>query len=215
MGENLLEKLSPELRNRVYEDVLPEGASIVVGTMKGFDAGNGKKKAWREPALLQASKLTRYEASAMYYRGNSFVARAKLQDFKRLGAWLEHLTKRCGPELFRGLEIQVTCATWTRLPHAASLAKIFHHTGLRVQSTKKLEHARSYAGHSTLFTLAAPRRAIMTRPIDRIVRMGEQAAQKGWSKDELNRCLEEQMKELLNEKPIKKAIEDSQRRVLN
>ncbi|KAI7308404.1 hypothetical protein KC315_g13355 [Hortaea werneckii] len=65
-ADSPLMKLSPELRNRIYREVLVSGAIVRMTDTYG----NGE---WSPPALLHTCRRIRREASGIYYSMNAFL----------------------------------------------------------------------------------------------------------------------------------------------
>lgn len=150
-GRDLLATLPAELRNEIYKLTLIEEKLFVIGSVRKYwnprnrqdhapiddlskvaNARIARKKSashasriepWVEPALLQVSRGIRNEASKMYYGSNSFIARTKLIDFAKLGAWLETLSRRCGRQPLYAFRISVIDVTWLGLYNAVDLCK--------------------------------------------------------------------------------------------
>ncbi|KAI6900029.1 hypothetical protein KC318_g6680 [Hortaea werneckii] len=160
-GEDLLATLPAELRNEIYKLTLIEEKVFVIGSVKKYrnplnrqnhapvddlsqvaNAHVARKKgashasrinSWVEPALLQVSRNIRDEASKMYYGSNSFIARTKLVDFAKLGAWLEILCRRCGRQPLHDFRISVVDVTWLGLYNALDLCKAIATSGIELE----------------------------------------------------------------------------------
>ncbi|KAI7236399.1 hypothetical protein KC330_g3726 [Hortaea werneckii] len=160
-GEDLLATLPAELRNEIYKLTLIEEKVSVIGSVKKYrnhlnrqnhapiddlsqvaNARVARKKStshanrinpWVEPALLQVSRKIRDEASKMYYGSNSFIARTKLVDFAKLGAWLETLCRRCGRQPLHAFRISVIDVTWLGLYNAVDLCKAVATSGIELK----------------------------------------------------------------------------------
>ncbi|KAI7163502.1 hypothetical protein KC349_g1363 [Hortaea werneckii] len=160
-GEDLLATLPAELRNEIYKLTLIEEKVFVLGSVKKYrnplnrqnhapiddlsqvaNAHVARKKStshasrinpWVEPALLQVSRNIRDEASKMYYGSNSFIARTKLVDFAKLGAWLETLCRRCGRRPLHAFRISVIDVTWLGLYNAVDLCKAIATSGVELK----------------------------------------------------------------------------------
>lgn len=72
MEQSPLGKLSPELRNRIYHDVLVDVEDIINQRPHRERLKLQLKYQWQAPALLQTCKQVRNEAIAMYYSLNIF-----------------------------------------------------------------------------------------------------------------------------------------------
>ncbi|GAB1738570.1 hypothetical protein NU219Hw_g3374t1 [Hortaea werneckii] len=160
-GKDLFATLPAELRNEIYKLTLIEEKLFVIGSVKKYrnplnrqnhapvddlsqvaNAHFARKKhtshashinPWVEPALLQVSRSIRDEASKMYYGSNSFIARTKLVDFAKLGAWLETLCRRCGRQPLHAFRISVIDVTWLGLYNAVDLCKAVATSGIELK----------------------------------------------------------------------------------
>ncbi|KAI6841224.1 Zn-dependent hydrolase/oxidoreductase [Hortaea werneckii] len=160
-GKDLLATLPAELRNEIYKLALIEEKVFVIGSVEKYrdplnrqnhapiddlsqvaNARVARKKStshanrinpWVEPALLQVSRKIRDEASKMYYGSNSFIARTKLVDFAKLGAWLETLCRRCGRQPLHAFRISVIDVTWLGLYNAVDLCKAVATSGIELK----------------------------------------------------------------------------------
>ncbi|KAI7548958.1 hypothetical protein KC331_g4090 [Hortaea werneckii] len=160
-SEDLLATLPAELRNEIYKLTLIEEKVFVLGSVKKYrnplnrqnhapiddlsqvaNARVARKKGashasridpWVEPALLQVSRNIRDEAFKMYYGSNSFIARTKLIDFAKLGAWLETLCRRCGRQPLHAFRISVIDVTWLGLYNAVDLCKAVATSGIELK----------------------------------------------------------------------------------
>ncbi|KAK4547534.1 hypothetical protein LTR36_000491 [Oleoguttula mirabilis] len=221
-GNDLFMILPAELRNEIYGYVLAEDKVVLIGTIKGLckhqdyptaNEREGKKslELWREPGMLQMSKAVRAEASAMYYRANKFVARAKLVDFDRLGSWLKQLTKRCGPKLFQTFTVSVLSASWAQLHHAKALAKVFYRMKLQVEPGVSVRTRSPYeyhgAGHGrSLALLYRFGQFRIQSPINAALALGQQAAEEGWGRGKLDRKLKLWLDDAYKPNYIRKAL---------
>lgn len=92
-----MRKLSPELRNPIYEMVLIESASIDICRMQ------------QQPGLTRTCRELRVESVSMYYFRNSFLYTTKSQDgdkgLDRLISWFMHI----GPQ--NCAELRHVCVT--------------------------------------------------------------------------------------------------------
>ncbi|KAI7221455.1 hypothetical protein KC333_g1754 [Hortaea werneckii] len=160
-SEDLLATLPAELRNEIYKLTLIEEKVFVIGSVEKYrnplnrqnhapiddlshvaNAHVARKNSsshanrinpWVEPALLQVSRNIRDEASKMYYGSNSFIARTKLVDFAKLGAWLETLCRRCGRQPLHAFRISVIDVTWLGLYNAVDLCKAIATSGIELK----------------------------------------------------------------------------------
>lgn len=89
---NLLLKLPSELRNQIYELVLPQ--STVVTIAKGANT--------KEPPLLQTCKQIRQESSSTYYANNEIHVVIDLETnlMERVALKLDAIVLTCGPKPF-------------------------------------------------------------------------------------------------------------------
>ncbi|KAK4949022.1 hypothetical protein LTR10_012395 [Elasticomyces elasticus] len=82
--------IPPELRNRIYDELL-------LGGDKAVQVSDRTRRPWHPPAILQTCSLTRREASAIYYSTNVFEVSIDSSNLDRtLCAWLKSLgPQRC------------------------------------------------------------------------------------------------------------------------
>lgn len=119
-------------QNHAPVDDLSQVANARVARKKGASHAS-RISPWVEPALLQVSHSIRDEASKMYYGSNSFIARTKLADFAKLGAWLEILCRRCGHQPLHAFRISVIDVTWLGLYNAVDLCKSIGTSGVELK----------------------------------------------------------------------------------
>lgn len=62
MDESLLSKIPSEIRNAIYELLLPEAVETCIA-----------EDFWKGPSLLQVCRKVREEAGPMYYSGRTFT----------------------------------------------------------------------------------------------------------------------------------------------
>lgn len=97
MDKSILGRLSPELRNRIYELALFEQRPVSVS-----------KNSWIEPALLRTCKQIREEAELLFYSTNDFTCVTNFQDenARCLVRWLKRGRSQKVP-LIKSLTIRV------------------------------------------------------------------------------------------------------------
>lgn len=87
--------LPPELRNRIFELVIPYHAPDTFDPFK------------EEPSIIRTSRALRAEASSLYYGNNSFrIQVTKCSQLPLAMQKCRSVVLRCGPRPFRGLEIR-------------------------------------------------------------------------------------------------------------
>ncbi|KAI7087257.1 hypothetical protein KC356_g4338 [Hortaea werneckii] len=146
---------------------------------------------WNEPGILQVCRRVREEASKMYYGSNRFVARARLIDFGKLGAWLKTLGRRCGPQPLLGLRISVISASWLGLRSAMDLARAIHSTGIVLQPLDSQFWASGWAPTESnrVIQLYKTTQYRIEEPLNEAPNLSHQANIEGRSKSWLSRRL--------------------------
>jgi hypothetical protein len=130
-GPNLFMKLPPELRNRVYELVLPPSIEDfrLPYTVR-------VKLNWNEPPMAQTSKEVRAEIIPMFYAKHEFtmLAISDRDFFKKMVQRLKNVVvPLCGPNYFTHLPIDVRGSSeWIYvnfLPQLLPLLELMRATG--------------------------------------------------------------------------------------
>lgn len=115
---SLLDKLSAELRNSIYHQVLVEEAPITIN----YDV-NDVDALFRRPfpALLRTCRRVRLEASQLYYHANTFVVKQFPSRYTRCSPMLIQWLQMLGSDNRRSLRRVRYLSDWSR--NGASLAK--------------------------------------------------------------------------------------------
>jgi hypothetical protein len=156
---NLLFKLPPELRNRIYELVLPRRPPL----QPVYYYAEARLQ-WKEPPLIRTSKQIRHEALPMFYAVNEFTLLASENLLARMANRLrEVIVPSCGPKPFSNFHIDVRGPPMAFLPCMLPLLEIMRSTGLELASEEYQLDMKDI-----------PRKVYERRPLDSSVfRMGE------------------------------------------
>ena len=104
--------LPAELRHQIYNLALTKEGNVYIRPRKrrhqrkpprydflsrvSLEIPKHEIRPWQEPALLQVSTGIRDEASAMYYKSNSFEVTIQPNEFGLATSWLRSIIARCG-----------------------------------------------------------------------------------------------------------------------
>ncbi|KAI7173852.1 hypothetical protein KC316_g10498 [Hortaea werneckii] len=146
---------------------------------------------WTESGVLQVCHSVRKEASRMYYGSNKFIARARLIDFGKLGAWLKMLCRRFGPQPLAELRISVMSASWLGLHNAIDLARAIHSSGIVLQplDSQVWASTRDLTEKNPVIQLYKTTQYRIEEPLNEGLNISHQANSQGRSKSWLTRRL--------------------------
>lgn len=182
--------LPPELRNRIYTEVVPQNES--------YDMENGSPKL----PLLLVSKQIRTEAACIWAGNNRFLIRARLESRKLDAAirWCQRIVETCGPRPFYNLRISLLNAAKDILINLAGLQPLLHvirvfhfepDKDFQPGDALKWDHKScSIDSGSSLFYCAGRRRDVLGRAIA----LGRRARVEQWSGEKLDQWLAEFVK---------------------
>jgi hypothetical protein len=127
---NLLLKLPPELRNRIYELVLPRKppAEPVFYYIE-------VNLQWKEPPLIRTSKQILHEALPMFYAINEFTVFAGNGMIDKVAQRLEKIViPLCGPKPFSNFHIDMRGPLMDLLPYMLPFLEFIRSAGLELST---------------------------------------------------------------------------------
>lgn len=124
MKANLPMTIPAELRNEIYSLALIDEQVIYIRAIDG--------RKWKEPGLLGVSKILRQEASAIYYKQNTFEITVKKFAFAGFSTWWQSLVARLGDHPLKSARFSIKSISWEALPNVYDLVKAAHMTGLQL-----------------------------------------------------------------------------------
>ncbi|KAK3619699.1 hypothetical protein LTR56_023850 [Elasticomyces elasticus] len=177
-------KLPPELRNRVYELVIPRGERIL--------------GPWTEPSILRVSKQIRKETSPIYYKYNEFTQRVRFEvfdtgkrvhgepggRFKAAVRKLASIVKICGVHPFGKFRLQFTGEVTRYISHVLPLLELMR-SGFEPED--EIDEAAEEQTYASIFIPLPPTfgNSNLLASFDRAVRLGRRAREQGWEEEKL------------------------------
>ncbi|KAK5137460.1 hypothetical protein LTR08_008438 [Meristemomyces frigidus] len=184
---DLMQRLPPELRNRIYHMVLPSpGQYALLGG---------------EPPLLSAAPWIRKEAAPIYYGNMTVYVRCRL-DPPTLGVAIRPITGivgDCGTQPFKkGFLILIGGAVWQNLANILPLLEIMRATGFEPASKEYRPRAREAymqyngteksrvpLGTDSMFLISNSSHGQVEQVLEKAVTLGRKARDEKWTQDQL------------------------------
>ncbi|KAK4902781.1 hypothetical protein LTR27_000720 [Elasticomyces elasticus] len=181
-GSDHFTKLPPELRNRVYELVIPCGERIL--------------GPWTEPSILCVSKQIRRETSPIYYKHNEFTQKVRFEvfdtgkrvhgepggRFKAAVRKLASIFKICGVHPFGKFRFLFTGEVTRYIAHVLPLLELMRSGFEPEDEIDETAAEQTYASFFITGGLADPGDIA---PFERAVRLGRRARAQGWEEEKL------------------------------
>lgn len=133
--EDLMMKLPGELRNRIYELVLPKDEAIEIRKRKGRSMeapvcysrySRGRKSCWHEPDIMAVSSQIRTECLRLYYDNNTFEIFARSHELHLVLDFL--LLKSTEDCIALKFKIRIVGSEWRNMQDWLELASIAYYT---------------------------------------------------------------------------------------
>ncbi|KAK5739276.1 hypothetical protein LTR17_005382 [Elasticomyces elasticus] len=183
-GSDHFTKLPAELRNRVYELVIPCGECIL--------------GPWTEPSILCVSKQIRRETSPIYYKHNDFTQKVRFEVFdtgKRVhgepgGRFraavrkLASIVKLCGVHPFSKFRFQFTGEVTRYIAHVLPLLELMR-SGF--QPEDEIDETAAEQKYASIFVPLPPTfgNSNVLASFERGVRLGQRAREQEWEEEKL------------------------------
>ncbi|KAK4956605.1 hypothetical protein LTR10_006132 [Elasticomyces elasticus] len=177
-------KLPPELRNRVYELVIPRGERIL--------------GPWTEPSILRVSKQIRKETSPIYYKHNEFTQRVRFEvfdtgkrvhgepggRFKAAVRKLASIVKICGVHPFGKFRLQFTGEVTRYIAHVLPLLELMR-SGFEPED--EIDEVAEEQTYASIFIPLPPTfgNSNVLASFERAVRLGQRAREQEWEEEKL------------------------------
>ncbi|KAK5733649.1 hypothetical protein LTR17_009502 [Elasticomyces elasticus] len=177
-------KLPPELRNRVYELVVPCGERML--------------GPWTEPSILCVSQQIRRETSPIYYKHNEFTQRVRFEvfdtgkrvhgepggRFKAAVRKLASIVKICGVHPFSKFRFQFTGEVTRYIAHVLPLLELMR-SGFEPED--EIDEAAEEQTYASIFIPLPPTfgNSNVLASFERAVRLGQHAREQGWEEEKL------------------------------
>jgi len=136
-GVDRFTALPAELRNTIYDLVLPTGQTIAVRNKTSTEDGSGemrstplKRLRWAEPGLLQVSKQIKRESRKIYYANNFFLIFAKPSEFGKACAFLLLKSNHTSVKIIINYAIRKINTPWTDVSEWQNLATLAYSTAV-------------------------------------------------------------------------------------
>ncbi|KAK6400498.1 hypothetical protein LTR81_024249 [Elasticomyces elasticus] len=186
---DILMTLPPELRNQIYLEVLEAKFPIAMHP-EGMPrkAYGAQWQPWREPPLLQVSKVIRGEATSIYYGDNDFDISITLSRAPGLCARLRRLVERCGSKPFRPLRIKFTNADWSSMSNGRVLGMLFYETGLQAPPCVRTGEPVRDDDDPKVHMISSGHNRIESL-LRLVVESGEKGARESWSRAKMDHKL--------------------------
>lgn len=200
--------LPAELRNEIYNFALVKNFTIFA---------NGSQ----EPGLLAVSREIRNEATAVFYKNNSFSAHVYNLNFAPVSAWLKGLVPKIGPKPFVQFSmVLLESHGYTFFPRVSSLVKVFHETGLELASKTYSPnptpvHGRFCSGilsDTSVFRLAKITAWKIQHDLEQAIALGRKGHQGGWSTQRMDQELISKLEARLNDSRIKPSLKNEKKK---
>ncbi|KAK5718353.1 hypothetical protein LTR15_008080 [Elasticomyces elasticus] len=181
-GTDHFTKLPAELRNRVYELVIPRGERIL--------------GPWTEPSILRVSKQIRKETSPIYYKHNEFTQKVRFEvfdtgkrvhgepggRFKAAVRKLASIVKICGVHPFSKFRFQFTGEVTRYIAHVLPLLELMR-SGFEPED--EIDEAAEEQTYTSFFITGGLADPGDIAPFERAVRLGRRAREQGWEEEKL------------------------------
>ncbi|KAK3634942.1 hypothetical protein LTR56_005808 [Elasticomyces elasticus] len=183
-GTDHFTKLPPELRNRVYELVIPCGERVL--------------GPWTEPSILCVSKQIRRETSPIYYKHNEFTQRVRFEvfdtgkrvhgepggRFKAAVRKLASIVKICGVHPFGKFRFQFTGEVTRYIAHVLPLLDLMR-SGFEPED--EIDEAAEEQTYASIFIPLPPTfgNSNLLASFERAVRLGQRAREQEWEEEKL------------------------------
>ena len=186
MGPDRFSALPGEIRNAIYELVLPKNKKFfrVVRSNSVRPHGFFRDQQRPDPALLAVSRLTRQETSQIFFKHNEQrIISSSLSDLSAVARWLSRIIDLCGPQPFeRCVKVHMCNASFEGLYGLFPLVEVAAFQGLRQDML-------------LLYIPGIDRSRRLEDMFEEAFGLGRQAWTDGWDierlKDEFQRWLEE------------------------
>ena len=172
-------KLPAELRNDIYEEILPIQEVIHIRghahrNVEVEGSWNARGYLWREPQLLRVSKQIRREVSSLYYGQNYFTVCLHDGEIDKAVQWVRHNEAMRNLDVDFNFKFTFTSASWALVESWYPLVALAYELDWDFADAAEERHYFS----NEFFDLAF-RGSKFQEALEHVVTMGVRARQRG------------------------------------